>query len=174
MNHHAKIRLALIAAAVAASLAASATNAAAQTTNSRVEVSFNRPEQFADIRDRYQATEENKKEVLSTLQEYIVQRAPSFLPKGDALRITFDNIKLAGVINIAGVVGERRVVLASTPPMFMFEWTVTDSSGKVIGSAKEKLEENNFKDLSSRADEGDPLRYEKAVLDDWMRNRLQS
>jgi hypothetical protein len=174
MNHHAKIRLALIAAAVAASLAASATNAAAQTTSSRVEVSFNRPEQFADIRDRYQATEENKKEVLSTLQEYIVQRAPSFLPKGDALRITFDNIKLAGVINIAGVVGERRVVLASTPPMFMFEWTVTDSSGKVIGSAKEKLEENNFKNLSSRADEGDPLRYEKAVLDDWMRNRLQS
>jgi hypothetical protein len=57
--------------------------------------------------------------------------------------------------------------------MFMFEWTVIDSTGKVIGSAKEKLEENNFKDLSSKADEGDPLRYEKAVLDDWMRNRLQ-
>jgi hypothetical protein len=174
MKLHPQIRLALIAAAVAASFVPRAISAEAQVTNSRVEVSFNHPEQFADIRDGYLASEENKKEVLSALQEYIVQRAPSFLPKGDALRITFDNIKLAGVINIAGVVGDRRVILASTPPMFMFEWAVTDISGKVIGSAKEKLEENNFKDLSSRADEGDPLRYEKAVLDDWMRNRLQS
>jgi Protein of unknown function (DUF3016) len=174
MKQHPKIRMALIVAAGLVSFVPWAVSAEAQATSSRVEVSFNHPEQFADIRDRYLATEENKKEVLSTLQEYVVQRASSYLPKGESLRITFDNIKLAGVINIAGVVGERRVILASTPPMFMFEWAVTDSSGKVIGSAKEKLEENNFKDLSSRADEGDPLRYERAVLDDWMRNRLES
>jgi hypothetical protein len=174
MKQHLKVRIVLIVAPVMISFAPPVISAEVQSTSSRVEVSFNHPEQFADIRDRYLASEENKKEILSALQEYIVQRAPSFLPKGDALRITFDDIKLAGVINIAGVVGDRRVVLASTPPMFMFEWSVTDSTGKVIGSAKEKLEENSFKDLSSKADEGDPLRYEKAVLDDWMRNRLQS
>jgi hypothetical protein len=119
MKQHPKVRIVLIVAAVMISFVPTVISAEVQSTSSRVEVSFNHPEQFADIRDRYLASEENKKEVLSALQEYIVQRAPSFLPKGDALRITFDNIKLAGVINIAGVVGDRRVVLASTPPMFI-------------------------------------------------------
>jgi hypothetical protein len=56
----------------------------------------------------------------------------------------------------------------------MFGWAITDLSGRVIRRVWEKLEEPCFMGLFRNADPGDPLRFEKAVLDDWMRNNLQA
>lgn len=168
-----KLRMALVIAVTMPWLSTHAAGTEVQAVSPRVQVVFEHPEQFLDVRDRNNPTQKGEKEILSTLRDYITQRAPKFLPDGAVLKITFVNIKLAGVFNVGDVSG-RRVILATTPPMFKFEWTVTDRTGKLVGSAREILEENDFKDLSSGANEGDPYRYEKGVLDDWMRNRLQS
>jgi hypothetical protein len=140
---------------------------------SQVEVVFDHPDKFLDIRDRNNPTDAGEKEVMATLRDYIVQRAPRYLSPGSSLKITFVDVKLAGVFRIGGL-GDRRVVLSTTPPLFKFSWSVTDRTGRVVDRAREILDEPDFKDLFSDADEGDPYRYEKAVLDDWMRNRLQS
>lgn len=150
-----------------------AARAASQTPNPRVLVIFTHPESFLDIRDRYVPTEEGRNEILNIFREYLAKRAVPYLPEGYALYVNFINIKLAGVFPV-GAIGNlsRRTVLDSTPPMLMFAWAVTDPSGKIVKSAWEKLEEDNFKDLYESAEPGDPYRYEKAVLDDWMRNSL--
>jgi Protein of unknown function (DUF3016) len=140
----------------------------------RVLVTFDHPEKFLDVRDSNVPTAEGRDKILASLRDYITQRAPAFLPKGDALYVTFINIKLAGVFAIGEVPPHGRFIAAGTPPLFMFGWAITDPSGKVVGRAWEKLEEQDFMNLFQNADPSDPLRFEKAVLDDWMRNRLQS
>jgi hypothetical protein len=155
----------------------SATIAAAREANPsadpRVLVIFTKPEEFIDIRDRVAPSEKGENEILAGFREFITKRAPIYLPGGDSLYIDFINIKLAGVYPV-GAIGNlnHRTILDSTPPMFMFSWAVTDRSGKIVKSAWEKLDEQNFKDLFRSADPGDPFRYEKAVLDDWMRNHI--
>jgi hypothetical protein len=127
----------------------------------RVLVTFDHPEKFLDVRESNVPTVEGRYRILASLREYITQRAPAFLPSGDYLYVTFINIKLAGVY----AVGEL-------PPGG--RWAITDPSGKVIRRAWEKLEEPYFMNLFRNADPGDPLRFDKAVLDDWMRNNLQA
>ena len=150
-----------------------ADRAANQIPNARVLVVYTHPENFLDIRDRVVPSNEGEKAILSDLRAYITKRAPLYLSGGDFLYVNFVNIKLAGVYPV-GAIGnlDRRTILSTTPPMFMFGWAVVDPAGKIVGSGTEKLEEQNFKGLFRSADTGDPLRFEKAVLDDWMRDRL--
>jgi Protein of unknown function (DUF3016) len=142
--------------------------------SSRVLVTFDHPEKFLDIRDSYFPTAEGKDKIMESLRDYITQRATAFLPSGDSLYVTFINVKLAGVFAVGELAPGGRTVTAGTPPVFMFGWAVTDPSGKVVRRAWEKLEEPYFMGLFRNADPGDPLRFEKAVLDDWMRNNLQT
>ena len=152
-----------------------AARAASLTPNDRTLVVFTHPETFLDIRDRYAPSNEGESKILSDLRDYIALRAPLYLHKGDFLYVNFINIKLAGVYPVGSIGNlDRRTILDTTPPMFMFGWAVVDPSGKVVGNAWEKLEPNDFKDLYRSADPGDLLRYEKAVLDDWMRNKLST
>lgn len=151
-----------------------AARAANPAANPRVLVVFTHPEKFLDIRDRVVPSDEGENEILAGFREFIAKRAPIYLPSGDSLYVNFINIKLAGVYPV-GAIGnlDHRTILSSTPPMFMFSWEVTDPSGSIVKSAWEKLEADNFKDLFKSADPGDLFRYEKAVLDDWMRNSIR-
>ena len=88
--------------------------------------------------------------------------------------MTFINIKLAGVFAVGELPPGGRTISPGTPPLFMFGWAIMDPSGKIVRRAWEKLEEPYFMGLFRNADPGDPLRFDKAVLDDWMRNNLQA
>jgi hypothetical protein len=155
-------------------LAQGAARADAPLPGSRVLVTYDHPEKFLDIRDANFPTAEGEDRIIESLRAYITRRATALLPAGDSLYVTFINIKLAGVFAVGEVAPRGRIVTAGTPPLFMFGWAVTDPSGKVIRRAWEKLEEPYFMGLFRNADPGDPLRFEKAVLDDWMRNNLQA
>lgn len=146
-----------------------------QTPGARVLVMFTHPESFLDIRDREAPTQKGQDEILESFRDYLTRRAVLYLPSGNALYLNFMNIKLAGGFPY-GSLGNRaeRVILESTPPILRFAWAVTDPSGRVIRSGYETLEDINFMELYRSADPGDPYRYEKAVLDDWLRNRLQA
>jgi hypothetical protein len=139
----------------------------------RVLVTFEHPEKFLDVRDSNFPTVEGRDKILESLRVYLTKHAPAFLPAGDNLYVTFINIKLAGVFSVGEVSSGGRFMLPSSPPLFMLGWAITDPSGKVVRRAWEKLEKDDYMSLFRNADPGDPLRYDKAVLDDWMRNALQ-
>jgi hypothetical protein len=146
----------------------------APRADSRVVVVFEHSENFLDVRDSAVPTVAGRDRILASLRDYIVRSAPAFLPPGDSLRLVFANIKLAGVFAVGELPPGGRLVSAGTPPLFLFGCVVTDPSGKVVRKSSEKLEPEYFMGLFRNADPGDPLRYDKAVLDDWMRNGLGS
>jgi len=155
-------------------LAPAAVRAEDPKPTDRVLVTFEHPEKFLDVRDSNFPTVEGRDKILESLRAYVTKRAPAFLPAGDCLYVTFTNIKLAGVFSVGEVSSGGRFMFPGTPPLFMFGWAITDPSGKVVRRAWEKLEKDSYMDLFRNADPGDPLRYDKAVLDDWMRNTLQT
>ncbi|MNW13751.1 hypothetical protein D3C71_2117880 [compost metagenome] len=51
---------------------------------------------------------------------------------------------------------------------------MTDASGQVIEQGERKLSDSGYLFNSSLPSNTDPLRYEKRLLDDWVRREFQS
>jgi hypothetical protein len=101
------------------------------------------------------------------LREFLKQRAPTYLPEGCDLTITFTDIDLAAI----GHRGEARGFTFSGFPMFIFDWVITDRSGAVVRKGTERLAPYalGLVELHSEAFKKDPFYFDKAILDDWMR-----
>jgi len=143
------------------------------TPGAHVLVIFDHPENFLDIRDRYFATDFGENEILSVFREYITRRAAKYLPEGYAFYIGFTDIKLAGAYPLWGI-QEYRVITRRDPPGFVFGWAITNRSGDVVKKGAERLQTFAFMELyGCNTSEGEAFYYEKAILDDWMRNNLE-
>jgi hypothetical protein len=93
-----------------------------KAATSRINVVFDHPENFSDVKDRALPTEKGRDEILSNIRNFIVDRADRILPAGDALTITFTDIDLAG--DFEPQRGARwddvRIVKSIYPPAFNF------------------------------------------------------
>lgn len=144
--------------------------AATQTGSPRVEVIFDHPEKFTDIRDYYQPTEKGQQAILDQIREFLEQEGRYNVPEGYTLTITFQDIKLAGDFepwrgpNWTDV----RIIKAIYVPRFKFTYVVADKAGKVVKQGTENLTDLNFQDRVALPTD-DPLRYEKSILTDWVR-----
>jgi hypothetical protein len=65
-----------------------------------------------------------------------------------------------------------RIIKTVYPPSFAFTYSVTDSSGKVVKEGSEDFRDMDFQTRVVFANT-DPLRYEKAALNDWARDKLR-
>jgi hypothetical protein len=140
----------------------------------RVTVLFDHPEKFVDIRIWRNPVDEEKDRniVLAMLRDYITQRAVAYLPEGDRFVIRFSDIRLAGQFPPGGYF-DTRIVNRHLPPEFIFGWVVVNASGAVIKKGTVDLFDGAFMDLHSDYDGIDRFFYDKAVLDDWMRENLR-
>jgi len=164
----------LALAALSGLLAPKAVGAASPPPSDRVVVVFDHPEKFIDIRIvRYPVDEEkDRNHVLAILRDYITQRSVAYLPEGYHFYIRITDVRLAGQFPYGGF-WDYRVVSRHTPPVFVFSWTVTNSSGTVVKMASENLIGADFMDLGANALGIEPYHFEKAVLDAWMRENLR-
>jgi hypothetical protein len=161
---------------VSLGLAAGALCATASfAATSRINVLFDHPENFTDVKDRAVPTDKGRDEILANIRAFVVDHADRILPPGDSLRITFTDIDLAGDFEPqrGAEWDDVRIVKSIYPPAFNFTYTVTDASGKVIKEGTEHIRDMTF-DTRIVFDRGDPLHYEKDVLDDWMRSNLRN
>jgi hypothetical protein len=156
-------------------LTAGALYATAANAASRVEVTFDHPENFTDVKDRALPTDKGRDNILSSIRSYIVEHADRILPEGDSLRMTFTDVDLAG--DFEPQRGARfddvRIVKSIYPPAFKFTYSVTDASGRVVKEATENIRDMTF-DSRLSINRDDPLHYEKDMLDDWMHSNLRS
>jgi hypothetical protein len=173
MRMHPSILRAAASAVVLGCVAASAIGAEASPPNSHVLVIFTKPEKFSDVRDSGFPTSEGRDKILASLREFITRRAAAYIPAGDAFYINFVDIALAGKLAL-GDVENVRVFSRGSPPIFVFGWAITDRKGTVLRKGAERLREDEYMNLWSPAPSGDSCRFEKAVLDDWMRNNLRA
>lgn len=141
----------------------------------RVQVTFDHPEKFRDIKDHDMPTDKGEAYILSQLKDFIVKRATGYLPAGYSVAITFTDIDLAGEFEPwRGPQWDNvRIVKDIYPPDFRFSYTISDADGKAVKSGTEDLHDMNFQ-MRVMIDTSDSLRYEKDILNDWLRDTLRN
>ncbi len=139
----------------------------------RAKVVFDHPEKFKDIKDAELPTDAGEEAILDGIRAYVVAAANDVVPEGDTLLMTFTDIDLAGEYEPwrGPELRSVRIIESLYPPALKFSWKVVDGTGKTVREGSEDMIDVMF-DMRITRDSSDPLRYEKAVLSDWMTSRL--
>lgn len=138
----------------------------------QVDVIFDHPENFTDVKDSQLGSDRGRDDYLALFKEYIQERAPRYLTEGQALQLTVSDLDMAGDFepwrgpNYSDV----RIVKDIYPPRMKFSYKVTDSAGAVVKEGKESLIDTSFQFSVSPINTNDSLRYEKAMFDNWLRD----
>ncbi len=151
-----------------------ADSAVSAEAGARVEVTFVNPEKFTDVKDSDFGTERQREDILALLKEFLVERAPKFLPEGQVLAVTITDIDMAGDFEPwrGPKFSDVRIVKDLYPPRIDLAFKVTDASGAVVKEGTQKLRDMSFQMSATPAFSSDSLRYEKALLDGWLRNEF--
>jgi DUF3016 family protein len=159
-------------AGLAAISAAMAADAPAKA-DARAEVIFVSPEKFTDVRDAYTASERGRDGILSQIRDYLVDRANYYVPAGQKLTVSFTDIDLAGDFEPwRGSEGmDIRIVKDIYPPKMDLEFKLTGADGAVLKEGKRQLRDLVFMSKLS-INQNDALRFDKALLDDWLRSEF--
>ncbi|MFT3783612.1 MAG: DUF3016 domain-containing protein [Nibricoccus sp.] len=157
---------------LAAALSWTAALFAAPPAGGKVEVIFDHPEKYTDVKDDDIGTEKGRDGYLGVIKEYLTERGPRYIPEGQTLTVTFKDIDMAGDFEPwRGIDFQHvRIVKEIYPPRMNFSYKVVDASGAVVKEGEEKLVNLGFQMSASPINANDSLRYEKAMLDDWLRN----
>jgi len=99
--------------------------------------------------------------------------AERVLPPGDRLDVTITDIKLAGAYEPwrGSRYDDVRIVKDIYPPRIDLKFVLSGADGRVIAEGERKLRDPGFL-TRTIANTSDPLRYEKRLLDEWLRNEL--
>ena len=154
-------------------LSASGVLHASDDAATNVSVSFDQPENYSDIGDGFNSTAKGKAANLEGIKQYVQKQAKKYLPADQKLEITFTNIDLAGEFEPwDATMDDIRIVKDIYPPRIDLQFRVMDASGKVVREGERKLRDLSFM-MNLRLNNNDPLRYEKTLIDDWMRKDVR-
>jgi hypothetical protein len=135
----------------------------------RAEVVFLEPKGFTDVRDEYLG-EASRTTYLEQLREHVLERSRRYVAEGQFLSITVTDVDMAG--DFEPWLGPRwmdvRIVKDIYPPRIDLTFRLTDASGRVVAEGRRQLRDLAFLMKLSMGFRDDPLRHEKALLDDWL------
>ena len=158
-----------------AGLAAVTSGWAAASTGERAEVVFSHPEKFADVREDNMGSDKGRDAILEQLKDYIVSWAKTHVPEGQKLAITVTDVDMAGDFEPwrGPQMTDVRVIKDVYPPKIDLEFKLTGTDGKVVKEGKRQLRDLAFL-MKVSLPRSDELKYEKALLDDWLRSEFKS
>lgn len=107
------------------------------------------------------------------LAEYLRGQAERLLPPGHRLDVELLDVNRAGEYEPGRHTGatDLRVVRDVYPPRIRLRFRQVDGSGAVVAEGERRLVDVGFLQRTSGLD-SDPLRFEKRLLDDWLRREL--
>jgi hypothetical protein len=110
----------------------------------------------------------------SALTAYLQKRADRQLPAGQRLDVTFDDIKLAGDYEPwhSPQAQDIRFMKDIYPPRATLTYKLTDADGRTLKEGSSKLLDMAYLERSTPSTETDPLRFDKRMLDDWLRKEF--
>jgi hypothetical protein len=107
------------------------------------------------------------------LERYLVTTPAPLPAPGQRLEITVTNIDMAGDIEDWRGPGRCAVRIKDTyPPRIDLSFRPLDASGRELRAAARKLRDSSYPVNAGPANGTDHLRYEKALLGDWLRTEL--
>ena len=142
----------------------------AGSASAGVTVTFSHPENYADL----PFSPWDREQILKDLNEHF-GRLSAKLPAGQDLKIEVLDVDLAGRLKPGFRGGQDIRILRGGAdwPHIHLRYTL-ESAGQVIASGEEHLSNMMYLDRINRYASGDPLRYEKQMIDDWFKEKIAS
>lgn len=168
MKPHRIFLMALLAAAPVFALQAAEKSA----DNARVNVVFLEPQKFTDFRDTYMG-DATRSTYADEIRRHLSDQSRQLVPAGHKLEVTFTDIDMAGDFEPwrGPQLTDVRIVKEIYPPRLAFAFRLTDMAGNVVKEGKRDLRDTIFMQKLT-LNPSDPIKYEKAMLDDWLRSEF--
>lgn len=137
-----------------------------------VSVAWEDPAQFTELRHSGNRQTASQGNWLNTLATYMRREAEETLPAGHRLELTIIDIKRAGQYEpwLAPNLQDARIIRDIYPPRMTLRFREMDAGGKVVAEGERKLTDPAFLIHASPMNDTDPLRYEKRMIDSWLRS----
>lgn len=136
----------------------------------RTEVVFFEREKFTDVRDQNLESEKSRDAILDHLKTYLQERAQAYVPEGAKLAVTIKDVDMAGDFEPWRLPAghDVRIVREIYVPRIKLAFQLTDANGEVAKQGTRDLRNLDFM-RSALGNFNEPYRYEKALIDDWLR-----
>lgn len=172
------VALALLAAlALGTAHAAPETETAAAPATeepSRIAVDWDDPAQLTEYRRARDASgRRDVADSLKTLSRHLRIRADRMLPEGQSLAVHITDLDLAGEYEPWHRPGYEnvRIIRSTYPPEIKLTYALRDAQGQVLREGETTLRDPGFQLGASPIDQN-ALRYEKRMLDNWLRREF--
>ena len=127
-----------------------------------------------DVRDGYTQTDSAREFYLAALARYMAERVAPRLPAGARLNVRITRLDLGGDYEARGPeISNIRIVRDVAPARVSLAFTVIASDGTVAASGVRTMSSTGYP-VNPRLEPGDPLRYVKALIDEWLDGDLPS
>lgn len=140
-----------------------------------VDVRWTDPAQFSDIRYSGNRREAARGDWVAQLAAHLRDRALKRLPPGERLEVEITDIRRAGTYEPwhGPQFDDVRIMRDLYPPRMALRFERVAADGRVIDAGERELVDGAYLMRSSIIGASDPLRYEKAMIDRWLRDELQ-
>lgn len=138
-----------------------------------VDVTFVEPEHYRDLKRSDSLTTQRERErIMDRLRAHIEKLGAKYLAEGETLEIEVLDIDLAGRYEpfLHGS-QDGRVATRVDWPSMQLRYVLTDG-GRDVLSGEERIADLAYLDHVGSRSSSDSLRYEKAMLDVWFRDRI--
>jgi hypothetical protein len=136
-----------------------------------VDVDTANPKRWSDLGSSPAEEQRN----LKTLSGYLQHAGARHLAPGQTLHVTLVDVDMAGepVPSRLRAGEDLRVARGGADwPSVTLRWRLSGADGRVVSSGEQVLSDMNYLRRVPTARDNDPLRYEKRLLDDWLKARF--
>ena len=139
-----------------------------------VDVRWTDPAQFTEIRRSGNRREARQGDWVHDLAEYLRKRASDRLRDGQRLEVTITDITRAGSYEPwHGISADTiRFMRDIYPPRITLDFKLVGADGNVLAQGTRELSDIAYLQRGSPLGDSDRLRYEKRLLDDWLRKEF--
>ncbi|MDE2406545.1 MAG: DUF3016 domain-containing protein [Xanthomonadaceae bacterium] len=137
-----------------------------------VSVAWADPATFTEFKASGNRQASAEGEWLTQLAQYMRKQAAKSLPAGDRLELTIVDIQRAGRYEPWHGLDRQnvRMIRDIYPPRMTVKYRETDANGSVVAEGERKLTDPAFLVNAAPFNDTDPLRYEKRMVDSWLRH----
>jgi hypothetical protein len=154
---------------LAAAFAATAGAVSAATA----QVEYVKPESFTDVGRRWAYTDSENN--LEQIKRHLVEQARRMLPTDETLTITITDVDLAGSFEPSQRYSQEvRIVKDVYPPRIDLRFRLARADGSVVKEGERVLRDPGFLMGTGTRYNSDNLRYEKAMLDEWLEREFKA
>lgn len=165
------LTLAMAGSAVAGNSLLSKDAPRALPDNGPVSVAWADPATFTELKASGNRFEAAQGDWLLQLAKYMRKQADKQLAPGNKLELTIVDIQRAGRYEPWHGLDRQniRMIRDIYPPRMTVKYRETDANGAVVAEGERKLTDLAFMVNSGMINDSDPLRYEKRMIDSWLR-----